>query len=47
MPATTPGYLKNMIRRCFRELVDKSPTKKQMMEYGRISIAVAPIAVGN
>lgn len=29
MPAPTPGYVKNMIRRCFREQVDKSPTKAQ------------------
>ena len=29
MPAPTPGYVKNMIRRCFREQVDKSPTQAQ------------------
>ena len=28
MPAPTPGYIKNMIRRSFRELVDPSPSKK-------------------
>lgn len=30
MPAPTPGYVKNMIRRCFREQVDKSPTRAQV-----------------
>jgi len=33
MPAPTPGYVKNMIRRCFREQIDRSPTKSQI---GRI-----------
>jgi CRISPR/Cas system Type II protein with McrA/HNH and RuvC-like nuclease domain len=28
MPAPTPGYVKNMIRRSLREIVDPSPTKK-------------------
>lgn len=28
MPAPTPGYVKNMIRRSLREIVDKSPNKK-------------------
>lgn len=28
MPAPTPGYVKNMIRRSLREIVDTSPTKK-------------------
>lgn len=28
MPAITPGYVKNMIRRSLREIVDPSPTKK-------------------
>jgi CRISPR/Cas system Type II protein with McrA/HNH and RuvC-like nuclease domain len=27
MPAITPGYVKNMIRRSLREIVDPSPTK--------------------
>jgi len=30
MPAPTPGYVKNMIRRCFREQIDRSPTKSQL-----------------
>jgi len=28
MPAPTPGYVKNMIRRSLREIVDPSPTKE-------------------
>ena len=28
MPAPTPGYVKNMIHRSLREIVDPSPTKK-------------------
>ena len=28
MPAPTPGYVKNMIRRSFSEVLDPSPTKK-------------------
>lgn len=28
MPAPTPGYMKNMIRRSLREIVDPSPTKE-------------------
>jgi len=28
MPAITPGYVKNMIRRSLREIVDPSPTKE-------------------
>jgi len=32
MPVPTPGYVKNIIRRCFQEQVDKSPTKKQTTE---------------
>jgi CRISPR/Cas system Type II protein with McrA/HNH and RuvC-like nuclease domain len=28
MPAPTPGYVKNMIRRSLREVVDPSPSKK-------------------
>jgi len=28
MPTPTPGYIKNMIRRSFRELVEPSPRKK-------------------
>jgi CRISPR/Cas system Type II protein with McrA/HNH and RuvC-like nuclease domain len=28
MPAPTPGYVKNMIRRSVREIVEPSPTKK-------------------
>ncbi len=28
MPAVTPSYVKNMIRRCFSEIVDPSPTKR-------------------
>jgi len=28
MPAPTPGYVKNMIRRSLQEIVDPSPTKK-------------------
>lgn len=28
MPAITPGYVKNVIRRSLREIVDPSPTKK-------------------
>ena len=30
MPAPTAGYVKNMIRRSFRELVDPSPTRKEV-----------------
>ncbi len=29
MPAPTPGYVKNMIRRSLREIVDSSPTKEE------------------
>jgi len=29
MPAPTPGYVKNMIRRSLREIVDPSPTKEE------------------
>jgi len=29
MPAPTPGYVKNMIRRSLREIVDPSPSKKE------------------
>ncbi len=29
MPAPTPGYVKNMIRRSLRETIDPSPTKKE------------------
>ncbi len=29
MPAPTPGYVKNIIRRSLREIVDPSPSKKQ------------------
>jgi hypothetical protein len=32
MPAITPGYVKNMIRRSLRELVDPSPTKKEILQ---------------
>ncbi len=32
MPAPTPGYVKNMIRRCLREQVDRSPNTKQIDE---------------
>ncbi len=28
MPGPTPGFVKNMIRRSFREIVDSSPTKR-------------------
>jgi len=28
MPAPTPGYVKNMIRRSLREIIDPSPSKK-------------------
>jgi len=28
MPTPTPGYIKNMIRRSFREIIDPSPSKK-------------------
>lgn len=30
MPAPTPGYVRNIIRRCFHEQIDKSPTKSQV-----------------
>lgn len=30
MPSATPGYTRNIIRRSLRELVDPSPTKKQV-----------------
>jgi len=30
MPAPTPGYVKNMICRSLREIVDPSPTKKNV-----------------
>ena len=29
MPAITPGYVKNVIRRSLREIVDPSPTKEE------------------
>lgn len=29
MPATTPGYVKNIIHRSLREIVDPSPTKEE------------------
>ena len=28
MPAITPAYVKNMIRRCFSEIVDPSPSRR-------------------
>ncbi|MBN2584088.1 MAG: HNH endonuclease [Planctomycetes bacterium] len=30
MPAITPAYVKNIIRRCFSEIVDPSPTKREV-----------------
>lgn len=30
MPAPSPGYVKNMIRRSLREILDPSPTKSQV-----------------
>ena len=32
MPGETPAYVKNMIRRCFREQIDRSPTKSQLAQ---------------
>ena len=42
MPGETPGYVKNMIRRCFREQIDRSPTDsqtKKIWEYFQNSCA--------
>jgi len=35
MPAPTPGYVKNMIRRSLREIIDPSPTKDDVEKIWR------------
>ncbi|MCH9698269.1 MAG: HNH endonuclease [Gammaproteobacteria bacterium] len=50
MPAPTPGFVKNIIRRCFREQVDKSPTKAQeghIWEYFNSSCAYCGTQIGS
>lgn len=38
MPAPTPAYVKNIIRRSLREIVDPSPKKKEMSEKRRKTV---------
>jgi len=47
MPAPTPGYVKNMIRRSLREIIDPSPSKEDEKKYGNFSKTNVPIVGHN
>jgi len=47
MPAPTPGYVKNIVRRSLREIVDPSPSKKDEYKEGHMDHLVSSSVGGS